>query len=437
VLAEAWVGRIRTAVADYRADRTPEALRRGGVLVAAATAALLLALFAVARLRRFVRARFETRLDARLQDLRIQDVPLVHARQIAAVARGVMRALWAAVLIALLFAYLEFALARFVWTRPFAERTLDLLLAPLRTMYDGLTDALPGLVFVALLALLVFWLLKAGKVFFDAVESGAVKLGGFEAEWATPTYRILRTVVIIFAMVIAYPYLPGSGSDAFKGISVFLGVMLSLGAASMIGNLLAGYSMIYRRAFRVGDRIRIGDTVGDVTQIRAMVTHLRTQKNEEVVVPNSKLLGEQVVNYSTLARTEGLILHTTVGIGYETPWRQVEAMLLLAASRTPNMKAEPAPFVLHNSLGDFCVVYELNVYVERAQGMNRMYTELHRSILDVFNEYGVQIMTPAYVADPEQAKLVPPSHWYEAPAKAASGKGGPAAPGEAEGAGPG
>ena len=429
VLAEAWIRRIRTAVADYRADRTPEALRRGGVLVGAATAALLLALFALARLRRFVRARFETRLDARLQDLRIQNLPLVHAREVAAIVRGLLRAFWTAVVVALFFVYLEFALARFVWTRPFAERALDLVLGPLRTMVDGVTEAAPGLVFVALLALIVYWLLKAGKVFFDAVASGAVKLGDFDADWATPTYRILRAVVIVFAMVIAYPYLPGSGTDAFKGISVFIGVMLSLGAASMIGNLLAGYTMIYRRAFRVGDRIRIGETVGDVTQVRAMVTHLRTQKNEEVVVPNSKLLGEQVVNYSTLARTEGLILHTTVGIGYETPWRQVEAMLLLAASRTPNVKADPAPFVLHNSLGDFCVVYELNVYVDRAQGMGHMYTELHRNILDVFNEYGVQIMTPAYVADPEQAKLVPPSHWYEAPAKAPSGKDGPAAAG--------
>jgi small-conductance mechanosensitive channel len=161
-----------------------------------------------------------------------------------------------------------------------------------------------------------------------------------------------------------------------------------------------------------------------------MVTHLRTPKNEEVIVPNSRLLGEQVINYSSLARTDGLILHTTVGIGYETPWRQVEAMLLLAAGRTADLKAEPAPFVLQKSLGDFCVVYEINVYVGDAQSMGRVRTELHRHILDVFNEYGVQIMTPAYEGDPEQPKLVPRSQWYAAPAQpgsgaAASGGGGP------------
>ena len=239
LLTSAWVFRIRTAIADYRADRTPEALRRGAAVVAVATLMLVLALYLAARLRRIVRIRFETRLDARLQDLRIQNVPLVHARQIAAVVRGLMRAFWAAVVIALLFVYLEFALRRFVWTRPFAERTRELVLGPLRTMYDGFIGALPGLVFVALLALIVYWLLKAGKVFFDGVASGSVKLGNFEAEWAGPTYRILRAIVLIFALVIAYPYLPGSGSGAFTGISVLLGVMLSLGGASMIGNLLA------------------------------------------------------------------------------------------------------------------------------------------------------------------------------------------------------
>jgi small-conductance mechanosensitive channel len=417
LLASAWVERVQRAVAEYRADRAPQALLRGGALATGATVALALALFAAGRLRRRIDARLQHRLDTRLHDLRIQNVPVIHARQIAAAARAALRMFWAAVWLALVFAYLEFALSRFVWTRPFAEGTIALLLDPLRRMRDGVLDSLPGLAFVAVLALVVYWVLRAGRLFFDAVESGAVKLSDFEAEWAGPTFRILRTIVVLFALVIAYPYLPGSSSDAFKGISVFIGVMLSLGAASMIGNLLAGYSMIYRRAFRVGDRIKVGDDIGDVTHIRAMVTHLRTPKNEEVIVPNSRLLGEQVINYSSVARTDGLILHTTVGIGYETPWRQVEAMLLLAAGRTANLKAESAPFVLQKSLGDFCVVYEINVYVGDAQSMGRVRTELHRHILDVFNEYGVQIMTPAYEGDPEQPKLVPRSQWYEAPAQ--------------------
>ncbi|MEJ2010430.1 MAG: mechanosensitive ion channel family protein, partial [Acidobacteriota bacterium] len=173
----------------------------------------------------------------------------------------------------------------------------------------------------------------------------------------------------------------------------------------------------YRRTFRVGDRVRIGDHIGDVEEIRLMVTHLRTPKNEVVVVPNSSIVNGEVINYSKLARKEGLILHTTVGIGYETPWRQVEAMLLEAAARTPGLLREPKPFVFQKELGDFAVTYEINAYCDKPRDMLELYTALHQSIQDVFNEYGVQIMTPAYEGDPEQAKVVPRNQWYAAPAR--------------------
>jgi small-conductance mechanosensitive channel len=205
--------------------------------------------------------------------------------------------------------------------------------------------------------------------------------------------------------------------------------MFSIGSSSFIANIIAGYSMTYRRAFRVGDRIQVGEVFGDVSEIRLQVTHLRSLKNEEIVVPNSSLLSSSVVNYSSLARSRGLILHTTVGIGYETPWRQVEAMLLLAAERTPGLLREPAPFVLQKSLGDFCVVYEINVYCDVPAEMAALYSRLHQNILDVFNEYGVQIMTPAYEGDPERPKLVPKAKWWSSPARPPA----PAAPGQPEG----
>jgi len=181
--------------------------------------------------------------------------------------------------------------------------------------------------------------------------------------------------------------------------------------------MIAGYTLTYRRAFHEGDMIRIGESVGVVTQTRLQVTHLRTPKNEEIIVPNSTILGTEVTNYSSLAKDRGLILHTTVGIGYETPWRQVEAMLLLAAERTPGLIKDPKPFVLQRSLGDFAVNYEINVYCDEPTAMMRLYTELHRRILDVFNEYGIQIMTPAYEGDPEQPKVVPRDQWHAAPAQ--------------------
>lgn len=241
-------------------------------------------------------------------------------------------------------------------------------------------------------------------------------LRNFEAEWAWPTYRIVRIVVIIFAIVVAYPYIPGSNSQAFKGITLFLGVLLSLGSTSVISNIIAGYTMTYRRAFKVGDRVRIGDTVGQVTEVRLLVTNLLSLKNEKIVIPNSKILSSEVINYSTLAKEQGLILHTSVGIGYEVPWRQVEAMLLEAAARTPGLLKEPSPFVLQKALNDFAVTYELNAYCKDDSKMPLMYTELHRNIQDVFNENDVQIMTPNYVADTPTPKVVPPEQWYAPPA---------------------
>jgi small-conductance mechanosensitive channel len=239
-----------------------------------------------------------------------------------------------------------------------------------------------------------------------------------------PTYRLVRILVVAFAVVVAYPYVPGSQTDAFKGVSIFIGIVFSLGSSSLIGNIIAGYSMTYRRAFRVGDRVRVGEHVGDVDKIRLMVTHLRTPKNEEIVIPNSQILSSEVINYSTLARQHGLILHTTVGIGYEAPWRQVEAMLLEAADRTEGLLKEPRPFVLQKALGDFSVTYEVNAYCDTPHLMLAHYAALHRNILDVFNEYGVQIMTPAYEGDPAQPKVVSRSDWYLAPAKPPESGGG-------------
>jgi small-conductance mechanosensitive channel len=201
-------------------------------------------------------------------------------------------------------------------------------------------------------------------------------------------------------------------------MSILLGVVLSLGSTSVIANILAGYTMIYRRAFKVGDRVRIGEHFGDVAEIRLLVTHLLTIKNEEIVVPNSLILNTSVVNYSSLARRGQLVLHTSVGIGYDTPWRQVEAMLLQAAQRTQGLLAEPEPFILQTALADFAVSYEINAYCDDAQAMVDLYTRLHRNILDVFNEYGVQIMTPNYMADSAQPKVVPKEQWFTAPAHA-------------------
>ena len=263
--------------------------------------------------------------------------------------------------------------------------------------------------------------LRLVRLFFETVGRGTVKLANFDADWAEPTYKIARIAIIAFGLIVAYPYIPGSESDAFKGVSLFIGIVFSLGSSSAISNIIAGYMMTYRRAFKVGDRVKIGDAMGDVIEMRLQVTHLKTFKNEEIVIPNSQILAGDVINYSSFVKTQGLILYTEVGIGYETPWRQVEAMLLEAAGRCELPSGEPPrAFVRLKKLADFAVTYEVNVYCTDIQAMLPMYTALHRHILDVFNEYGVQIMTPAYEGDPEQPKIVPPKDWFTAPAVAPS-----------------
>ena len=417
LLAGLYVDRIQGGLRAYRQARDPQVLARGARRAVAATVLLLAALLGLRWAFRRLEARFGRRYGEKIQSVQIQSFEILRAQRLRSAFRIVVRVLRAATAAVLVYLWLHFVLGSFPLTRPLAARLLTLVLDPLARLGSGLLALLPDLAFLLVLYLITRWILGLTRLFFDAVAKGHVTLSGFEAEWALPTYRIVRIAIVAFALVVAYPYIPGSRSAAFQSISIFLGVMFSIGSSSFIANIIAGYSMTYRRAFRLGDRIQVGEVFGDVSEIRLQVTHVRSVKNEEIVVPNSTLLNSNVVNYSALARTRGLILHTTVGIGYETPWRQVEAMLLLATERTPGLLREPPPFVLQKSLGDFCVVYEINVYCDAPAEMATLYTRLHQNILDVFNEYGVQIMTPAYEGDPQAPKVVPREQWYLAPAK--------------------
>ena len=417
LLVRTYVTRIRGAVEAYRRDRTGGNLLTGGLYALGASVLFLIGVWLLRVFFRWLLALLDRRYRTRIRALQIGSFTVLHAEQGWTACRKTLLGLHGAFLLAASYVYLQFVLLLFPWTRPVARDLLSYVIDPLRSIAVAFLAYVPKLAFLVVLVLVTRYFLKIGRLFFASVEAGTVTLGKFDPEWAIPTYKIARMAILAFALVIAYPYLPGSDSAAFKGISLFLGVMLSLGSSSAISNIVAGYSMTYRRAFKLGDRVKIGDQIGEVMELRLLVTHLRTPKNEEVIIPNSEILNNQIVNFSTLARREGLILHTNVGIGYETPWRQVEAMLLLAAERTPGLKTEPPPFVLQRALGDFAVTYELNVYTDQPQTMLRTYTELHRNILDVFNEYGIQIMTPAYEGDPEQPKVVPKEQWHAAPAR--------------------
>ncbi len=416
-LALVIVQRIGQAITIWRQDRVPATLLRHASIALGAGLVFGLALWGGVRFYRRLRAALENRMHQRIRDVQIQGFNIFRAQQISALLIGLIKLIWTALVLTAVYIYLSSVLVLFPWTRGLANKLITLLVDPLRTLGQGFLDMVPDLVFLLILFLITRYVLKLIKLYFQSLADGSFVLQGFDQDWAMPTYRLARPFLIAFAVIVAYPYIPGSDSQAFKGVSLFIGVIFSLGSSSIIGNVIAGYSMTYRRVFKVGDLVRIGEHTGNVEQISTLVTYLRSLKNEFVAIPNSKIIDGEVVNYSALSGTAGLILHTTVGIGYETPWRQVEAMLLEAAARTPDLLRQPQPFVMQKMLGDFCVTYEINAYCATAQGMHQVYTELHRHILDIFNEYGVQIMTPAYEGDTEQPKVVPREQWYAAPAK--------------------
>jgi small-conductance mechanosensitive channel len=423
-LALVYVDRISKAIDAYRDSRRGENRRHAVLVAAAATVVLAAALVLMAWLFRRLGGLLERRLRVRFHAMGIESTESTSGHRIVGLAHGALCTARVIASAVLLFVFLHLVLGLFPETRWFADRLVGYVVGPPEAIGEAIVAKIPDLFFLVILAIVVRFALKLLRFFFDAVAQGSVAVGSFQPEWSQPTYKLVRVAVVAFAVVVAYPYIPGSGSDAFKGMSLFLGVLFSLGSTSVIANTIAGYSLIYRRAFKLGDRVKIGEVMGDVTEIRPQVTRLRTPKNEEVTIPNSLILNHQVMNYSSFADKAGLILHTTVGIGYETPWRQVEAMLLLAAERAPGVLREPAPFVLQRALGDFCVTYELNVYCSDAKNMLELYAALHRRILDAFNEYGVQIMTPAYRTDPDPPKVVPKDQWYAEPAAPAQEDGG-------------
>jgi small-conductance mechanosensitive channel len=420
-LARAFIKRIREAIEDWRRDRNPEVLQRNAGYVLGATLLLALFLWIGGKIYRRLRLLLEERILPKIRRVEVKTFKVLRSEQLVQLMGWLTGVIWGGIVLAAIYGYLHWSLSLFPWTRGAANTLFDLLFTPLVVICTATLHTIPDLIFLLILFFITRYFLKLVRLFFTHVSRGTVTLSGFESEWAWPTYRLVRLLLIVFALVIAYPYIPGSETAAFKGISIFMGVLVSLGSTSLIGNILAGYTMTYRRAFKEGDRVRVGNYLGDVEETRLLVTHLRNPKNEMVVIPNSVILNSELTNYSTLAPEQGLILHTTVGIGYETPWRQVEAMLLEAAARTPGLLKEPAPFVWQKTLGDFCVIYEINAYCNDPKAMLGLYTELHRNILDVFNEYDVQIMTPAYERDPEEPKVVPKDQWYAAPAKKPEG----------------
>lgn len=335
---------------------------------------------------------------ARMEGIKIQQTKLLEGHRIAALVGVLIRGLRIALVIIATWVFLGTEFNYFPWTREHGKRLLDYITTPVMFVIKAFVNYLPNLFYILVIVTAMVYVMKFIKMLAREVELGNIRVSGFYPEWVQPTYKIVRFLLIAFTAVMIYPYVPGSGSPAFKGVGLFIGVLFSLGSTSAVANAIAGVIIIYARGFRVGDWVKIGENTGEIKAMTMLATHLVTIRNEEIMVPNSVVLSAFVTNYSMLARTSGLILHTSVTIGYEAPWRQIHNLLIQAALKTRHILEEPAPFVLQNALQDSYVQYEINAYTNEPKLMVFTYSELHGNIQDCFYAAGVEIMSPIYSA---------------------------------------
>jgi small-conductance mechanosensitive channel len=302
------------------------------------------------------------------------------------------------VILIVIFFVLPVLLRIFPRTAEIANQIFSLITGVLSAVWVWFGENRSSFFTILVIVAVTYGLTRLIKAFFDEIESGTIRLGGFDPEWAPFTRRIVNFLLIIAAVIVTFPYIPGSDSDVFRGITIFLGALFTLSSTAAVTNIVAGVIQTYTGAFRNGDMVRIADVTGIVIEKRMLTTRILTPKQEEVSIPNSLVLSNSVVNYSALARSSGLVLYTTITIGYDVPWRTVHNLLLSAAANTPDLLTDPQPFVLQTSLNDYHISYQLNVYTGCADIMPRIYSALHQNILDVFNEAGVEIMSPAFTA---------------------------------------
>ncbi|MFZ1576120.1 MAG: mechanosensitive ion channel domain-containing protein [Chromatiaceae bacterium] len=414
--AHVWrtVATLQEALDARREQRSLPLILEGAGLAAVATLLLGVLLWGVARLH--ARA-------LRRQSLLAPALVKVGGLQLRPILSGLERAAIKATSFGLVaiavYLWLTFIFSRFPFSRPWGEKLAGFLWDMLANFAAGALQALPGLFTVLVIFVLTRIIVRAVDGFYQTVERGAMSVSWLQADTAKATRRLTVVLIWIFAVTVAYPYIPGSDSEAFKGISVFVGLMVSLGSAGLVNQVMSGLVVAYSRALKAGEFVQLGNTLGTVSEVNMLSTKVITPKRETITVPNAVLVSSPITNYSRLADERGAIVGTKVTIGYDTPWRQVHAMLTLAAERASLVRQEPVPFVMQRALADFYPEYELIVHIDRPEQRGVALSELHAHIQDVFNEYGVQIMSPNFVNQPEQKVWVAKGDWYTAPAEPA------------------
>jgi small-conductance mechanosensitive channel len=370
---------------------------RGTVYAVVATAILLFVLTLIAKGYQVLRKKVDTWVSGG-ETVQFQRASLVSRRRLGQTIRvGLKVVAWFAGLTAF-YLYIPIVLGFFPATAPYAGQLAPYVLAPFRRVTIGVVSYLPNLFTLIVIVTVSVYALRLLRVVSAAVEKGQIALPGFDPEWGVPTYRLARIVVILLTIIVSYPYLPGSGSEIFQGFSIFIGAMVTLGATAAINNIISGVVLTYTRSFRNGDRVQIGDVQGDVIEKGLFVTRLRSWKNEAITIPNGKVLSGDVVNLSAAAREDGLAILIPAGIGYDTEWRQVHELMEKAALATEGIEADPKPFVLQTELDSYAVSYLLVAKTMEPKKKRHIESALRQNVLDLFNEAGIEIMTPSVTA---------------------------------------
>ena len=333
-----------------------------------------------------------------------------------AILRSVIRLAALILTLAILYLWVALSLRRFPYTEPWGDQAGSFVVDLLRELLNRWAHALPGLVAVFFIFLATRWLVQLLRGVFEQIATGRISISWMDADIARATQRIFAVAAYTFALVVAYPYFPGSQTEAFKGVTVFIGLVISLGSTGIINQIMSGLFVVYSKALKTGEWVKVNDTEGEVLDVGLLAAKVRTMDGQEVTIPNSLLVSTTTTNFTRLGQLDGMIVSCTITVGYDAPWRQVHALLLRAAGRTTNVRTAPVPYVFQRSLSDFYVEYTLITHLNDGKMRIESLSELHSQIQDAFNEFGVQIMSPHYMTQPEKSVVVPPAEWHVPPA---------------------
>ena len=410
---------ISQAILKYKNEISPVTLAKEIALALLVLLLMGVIIYFVFKFFKWSELKIQQQEGKRFQGIKIRNYTLLDPAKEVRFALNINTILKWGVIILIIYIALPILFGIFPWTENFAQTLFGYILNPLKSIASALWNYLPSLITIIVIVFIFRYVLNFLSYLRIEIERGKLQLPGFYADWANPTYQIIRVLIIAFMLIVIFPYLPGSDSPIFKGVSVFLGFLFTFGSAGSLSNIISGLVLTYMRLFKIGDRVKIADVTGDVIEKSLLVTRIRTTKNEIISIPNSTIMNSPTINYSSDAAEKGLIMYTTVTIGYDVPWRDMHQALIDAALRCDLVLKEPAPFVLQTSLDDFYVSYQINLYTREANRQAFIYSEMHKHIQDVCNERGIEIMSPHYRSERDgNMSTIPASYLpkeYKAP----------------------